>query len=285
MTKYRYQVTEAGIERKVTEGRGTGRGIDYQPWLTVQEVASYGCSSRIVGTKSRRLYHFLSRNELGAFLDCDWHPVVRDVREQFPLPREDTRRIARVMGVAHPRYRDVDIVMTTDLLVDLARDGGPTRQVAICVKPFCELENPRISEKLEIERRYWASRDVRYRVVTQRELSEQRRNNLMWLYEWRWLDNLEVPYPGYWEERCDELLGALTRARQGIRTVNEVLQSVEHSRGWQKGEALSALRHLSATRLIEFDLDQRFDTRGPLDQLRIRSDRAAVRGGANVRYA
>jgi hypothetical protein len=51
------------------------------------------------------------------------------------------------------------VVVTTDLFIDLVRDGRAV-SIARAIKSSDELDKPRTLEKLEIERRYWAERDV-----------------------------------------------------------------------------------------------------------------------------
>ena len=266
----RYQPTENRIARWLKEGRGTGRGMDYQPWLTVQDVPSRGEVNRIVGAKHRRVHHLLSRLDLAVFLDCDWHPDVAEIREHFPIDRAETRAIAKRLGIRHPSFRGVDNVMTADLLVDI---GGPdikARQVAITIKLSAELNVAREVEKLEIMRRFWAGRGVPQRIVTEHEICERRRDNLIWLHEWRWLDPIAVPYQGYWTERSECLLDALRASEEDVhRTVGSLLEETERRRRWPAGEGLSALRHLGATRRIIIDLDREFDVRGPLNQVRV----------------
>jgi hypothetical protein len=47
MGKRRVRWTKESIERRLAEGRGDGAGINYQPWLRVQDVPS-GCVSDLM---------------------------------------------------------------------------------------------------------------------------------------------------------------------------------------------------------------------------------------------
>jgi len=161
LAKRKYEFDEQRLARFKKEGRGEGHGIDYKPWLTIQDVPSKGRSSRIPSSKTPREHHLLSDNERGIFLLLDWSDNVVDVREQFPLDRDITRRIAKEMGVAHPmdpRTR-TDIVMTTDFLVD-KRVGNKIIEIARSVKSKTDLDDPRTIEKQEIERRYWELKNI-----------------------------------------------------------------------------------------------------------------------------
>lgn len=68
--------------------------------------------------------------------------------------------------------------MTSDFLVD----SSSHKQFVIQVKPLSELKNPRTIEKLEIERRYWASKEIPWYIITEKELNPTVLDNIKWLY-------------------------------------------------------------------------------------------------------
>ena len=86
-----YGFDEAKIARFLKEGRGVGAGPNYTPWLTVQDVPSRGRSHRFEGRVTGRIHQLLSDLEYRALLIYDWSDAVSDIREQFPLDRDDTR--------------------------------------------------------------------------------------------------------------------------------------------------------------------------------------------------
>lgn len=123
------------------EGRGEGFGGDYTPWLTVRDVPSRGRSHRISGVVTGRVHHLLSDIERRAFLIYDFRDDVRDIREQFPLDRDQTRSITEAAGIRHPvdSKSRVGLVQTTDLVIDLER-GGRIVTVARTIKPAADLD-------------------------------------------------------------------------------------------------------------------------------------------------
>ncbi|WBX95213.1 TnsA endonuclease N-terminal domain-containing protein [Pseudoxanthomonas mexicana] len=268
MAKRRYGFDEAKIARFHKEGRGGGHGPDYLPWLTIQDVPSLGRVTRVHSFKTGREHHCLSDLETGLFHLLDWSEAVTDIREQFPLDRDATRRLAGEMGIAHPRESrtSVDLVMTTDFLVDVRRQGQPAC-AAYSVKPASKLDDPRTLDKLELERRYWASKGVPWFLVTDRDLPEQRILNLAWLHEMRSLDQLQVKHPDYWSDRCNRFVGELSRSHGGL--IQDFLQHLERRCGFAVGESLTVLRHLAANKRIGFDLDAEFSTRSPVQSLRL----------------
>lgn len=263
MAKRRYGFDEEKIQRFLKESRGQGSGADYRPWLTIQDVSSLGLSSRILGCKTGRDHHLLSKGETGLFLLFDWSDSVTDIREQYPLNRDETRRIASEMGVRHPidTKSQTDLVMTTDLLVDAQSDSGHAL-FARSVKLAVDLDDTRTIEKQEIERRYWKIRGIDWGLVTDKDLPEQRIETLQWLHEMYSLQNMMEPHPGYWDTRCVRFLACLPQA-EGM-SVKQFVRLLEGTQGFAVGEALTILRHLAANKRIAIDLDVKFDMHGPM---------------------
>ena len=103
---------------------------------------------------------------------------IQDIREQYPLLRDETIEISSNNGIRHPNIRGINQVMTSDFLVD----SSSHKQFVIQVKPLSELKNPRTIEKLEIERRYWASKEIPWYIITEKELNPTVLDNIKWLY-------------------------------------------------------------------------------------------------------
>jgi hypothetical protein len=266
MAKRRYAFDERKYEKWLAEGRGKGLLSDYKPWLTIHDVPSTGLSVRFFGRKTERLHHLLSSGEASACLEFDWDDNVADIREQYPLDRDETRAIAAEMGVRHPRDRDThtDIVMTTDFLLDVASQAG-TWRIAWAVKPEEELDDPRVVDKLEIERRYWKKRNVRWYLSTEKEHRELRTQNLFWLAELRSLENVLAPHPDYWTDRCRTFLAVAS----GHRTLSEVRTDLEDHHGFAQADMVTVIRYLAANKVIGFNPDIKFDIGGPVSQLHI----------------
>jgi hypothetical protein len=171
---------KAIYERYLKEGRGQGEGSTYRPWISVHDFSSRGTISRIAGHKAGRVHHFLSRNELNYFYLLEWSNKVLDIREQYPLIDVALAAdIARRAGISYPRdnVSSFPYVMTCDFMVTT-----PEGLKARTVKHTTDLRNPRTVEKLEIERRYWGSQGIDWRIVTEREIPMQMCHNIAWLY-------------------------------------------------------------------------------------------------------
>jgi len=67
-------------EKKLTsfhkEGRGSGEGKNYIPWIKVSEFGSLGWSSKDLGWKTARRHDVFSENELNFFYLLEWADCV-----------------------------------------------------------------------------------------------------------------------------------------------------------------------------------------------------------------
>ena len=180
MAKHRRVWNASVHEKYVREGRGSGWGPGYAPWIYVQDLASLGVASRVRGRKTGRVHHLMSNNELAYFYILDWSDIVIDIREQYPLADlENAVGIAAQAGIRYPRdnISGYPYVLTCDFMITTV-DGIKARTI----KMTSDLDNPRTLEKLEIERRYWSARGVDWKIVTEREISFQKSKNIQWLY-------------------------------------------------------------------------------------------------------
>ncbi|WP_018632644.1 heteromeric transposase endonuclease subunit TnsA [Neomegalonema perideroedes] len=246
---------EVRIARFRKEGRGLGHGDKYKPWLTIRDVPSQGRSHRLLGVVTGRIHHLLSDIELGAFLIYDFRDDMQDIREQFPLDVEVTRRISQEIGIRHPvdvRSR-TELVQTTDFLLDLQR-GDRIVTLARTVKPSEALNDPRTVEKLEIERRYWTSRGVDWGIVTERDLPPILLSNLKFLQGCASLEDLEQSYPGLYQERATLVDGAL--AQHPDLNLQEFSRRIDNLLSMKPGEALLLVKHLLAIKVWRTDMEQ-----------------------------
>lgn len=215
----------------------------------MRRIASSGRSNRPLGRTTGRVHHLLSDIERRSFLIYDRAENVTDIREQFPLDRTTTQRIAAEMGVRHPTYpgSNVPVVMTTDLLLDV-RIEGRDLLAARAIKPTSALGDGRVLEKLEIERRFWAEREVDWGLVTERELPPVLIGNLEWL-QGPWASNA-------WSGEDEARAGRFAQALPGFaeEPLRVFCATMEAELALQPGEALALVRRMIATRRWQADL-------------------------------
>lgn len=155
------KITEA---RKAKERRGTGEGAEYIPYVFTREINSKGTCYNPVDWKHGRQMQFLSQGELYAYYIMRWNDKVVDIREQFPLELEKTLEIADYYNIKHPKDRITR--MTTDMLVFY--QDGTCEAISVKVSKK-ELDNVRVVEKLTIEKKYWESFGISFKMVFKEE--------------------------------------------------------------------------------------------------------------------
>lgn len=240
---------------------------EYEPWDRVARFASKGMLIRRAGFTTGRMHVLVSRLEEKAFLALDWLDFVTDIREQHPLlPLEDTQAIAHAFGVNHPRSRTprFDIVMTTDLLVT-ADSGDGTKRVAISVKPYSELRDHRVMQKLAIEREYWTQRGVQYFIVTQRDLPSAWIRNLKTLAGKQELGD-ESPFADIAFRQ--KLLASLASRIAAGGPLGATCLAHDESHGLKGGSSLALVHWALANKAWIADLNARVDALKPLKILR-----------------
>jgi hypothetical protein len=168
MAKRRRKWNATVYQRYIREGRGQGSGVDYKPWVAIQDFASHGMVSRIKGKTTGRLHHLMSNYETSLFFLLDWSDSVTDIREQFPLlSLTEAVEIAERAQICYPfdSASGFPHVLTSDFCIE-TQNGSE----AISVKSSSELSKTRVREKLEIERRYWASQGIPWQIITEHEI-------------------------------------------------------------------------------------------------------------------
>lgn len=256
MAKRQRGMTRKKIDKWLKEGRGQGFGVDYKPWLSVQDVPSFGRENREIGMKVHREYTFLSDLEDRYFNILDYSYSVVDIREQFPLlPIEETIFIANELGIKHPTdpFTGENIVMTTDFLITVS-ENGRNKLLARTVKMSSDLDSERNIEKLEIERRFWCKQEVDWGIVTEREINRVFADNIKFVRKYYdlsicgLLDDIPVTYrEQYLAQLASELSGEAV-------SVRNICHKFDEKNGLNQGTSLALFKHLAATRRIDFDM-------------------------------
>lgn len=248
--------SEDRIAQLELEGRGKGAGADYKPWIRVSDFSSQGISRRMFSAKTGRHHELLSNGERNLFLLLEFCRDVTDIREQFPLDREETSSIAARLNIKHPVYPHtrVNTVMTTDFLVKFRRNDEVYLEAFSC-KTAEDLENPRTLEKLEIERCYFEALGIPYRLVLNTSLPANKVNNIYWFRQAVLDDHGRAEYPGEFVELGKRMLHELSRA-PGKGTLAQFCANFDARVGLQPGTGLMLARALLWEGALQTDLNQ-----------------------------
>jgi hypothetical protein len=251
--KRRSHWTEDKIQRFIKEGRGSGEGQNYKPWLTIQDVPSEGVTERKWGWKTKRIHHFLSQLECQVFYAFEWSDCVIDIKEQYPLNRNSTVEIAEKLNIKHPKYpnSDVTTVLTTDFVIKVADKQG-YKTYARTVKMSKDLEKRRTIEKLEIERVYWENRGIDWGIITENEINKYFAKNMEYIHSSYFLpDDLQEKALCYQQD-----LILLINNTEG--TYLELLKHFSSLMGISIEESIAIFKHLVARKKITINMFEDF---------------------------
>lgn len=253
MAKVRSGWNKRILDKRIKEGRGQGEGMEYLPWLTIHDFPSRGYAVRMKGRTIPREYHLMSRLERDYFICLDWSENVVDIREQYPLRLSDTLFIAEDAGITHPvdPASHFPVVMTTDFLITTKDNSFLARTV----KPSSDLQKPRVMEKFEIERRYWKSKGIDWKIITEKQINSRKAANIRWLYGGASPETLISDDAV--REDCMDLF--LELFRETDIPFLEVIRVTEEYGELVPGAALSLYKELIRSKKIGFDLDAAFD--------------------------
>ncbi|MBT5229794.1 MAG: heteromeric transposase endonuclease subunit TnsA [Methylococcales bacterium] len=241
------QNPELKIAKWIKDGRGSGYGKNYLPWITVRDLSSKGRSHRLFGHKSQRIHHLLSDLELAAFLLMEWQTDVSEIREQFPLDRSITKEIALDFGSKHPSFQGVDIVMSSDLYV-LMQKNKLSKELAIQVKYSKDLANVRTIEKIDIEREYWARRSIPWQLFTEHNVPAVTFQNIKWLYPRQSKRTIDLDTI----EKVDFYWYHIVKSPD--KNILEISKAIDKAYELGLGQSLGEIRELLANRYFKFDI-------------------------------
>jgi adenylate kinase family enzyme len=238
------------IVSRLAKGAGSGSGRTYKPYLTVRDVSSLGRYNRSPSVTVGRVHQLLSDLEYHVLLMLDWDSQVIDIREQFPVPLEESQAIAREMGIAHLSYQGVDQVLTTDFLVDINIQGKLVRR-AISAKYAKDLDDPRVLEKLELKRRYWTSKGIPFNLVTELEIPQLLQKNVKWFHPY--MNHFDLDTHEQQQEYFRILLAAIDQFSS--QKITAITSRLDDDYNVDPGTHLSLLRQFLAQRAFYFDIE------------------------------
>jgi hypothetical protein len=256
MAKRKTGLTEKKIAEMEKEGRGQGDGQNYKPWLTIQDVPSIGVETRGKGWKTNRIHQFLSKLERDYYYVLEWNNSVTDIREQYPLTREDTLCLAEDKGIKHPTdpKTQIPIVMTTDFLITVSNSEG-IKHVARTIKPSKELENERTIEKFEIERAFWEERGIDWGIITEKEIPKDMVENVEWLHlSYYVIEDLPASTLNTYAQQLKSYM------KKSNTTIIEMVTEFDQTFQLENGMGLEILKHLIARKEVPVDITKKIYT-------------------------
>jgi len=270
MSRRKYQFTEAKVRKYIAEGRGSGDGASYKPWLTVYDLPSRGRSHRPFGIKTGRTHHLLSDGEWKSFIRFEYDATVLDIREQFPLDRHQTMRVARDLGYKHPITTDgTPYVLTIDFLLTRYLEGK------LLLEPLSFKYSPSNLSERDWELHNIAAECVQrnglaLRMIDERSFDENFIRNY---------DSIRSCYDltgrhGYDRQFIARLAQPLIAAAHAAFPVSlkEVCYEIGSRFAAEAGDVLAIAKHLIARDVLTLNLSAYTDyTMAPMNEIRVRS--------------
>ena len=263
MARHQHKNNLKKFDRWIADGGGAARGALYRPYLCVQDVPSRANVNRVKGWKTGRTHHFMSNLEFQFFLLLEWFDVVTDINEQFPLDLAETQSIADQLGFKHPTVpvTQQPNIMTTDFKITCAH-GLQESYRAVAIKPTSDLTK-RTLQKLEIERHFWANRNVPWSIVTERDINLSLVRNIQWLHPHRELQPGLLPEP----TPLSKVEKVLLEFVATNRPLADATLAFDERLGLPLGSGLALTRHLLATKRWLVDMDIVINPTQPLKLL------------------
>lgn len=225
---------------------------NYEPFIKVHDLSSQGLSSIIHGFSSGRNHHLLSNLELSIFLLFDWNNNVIDIKEQYALDPIITDELAVDARIKHPVFKGENKIMSSDFLVSF---NNPRHQMSFQAKYSCDLNDKRVVEKLEIERRYWKRKNIPWHIITEKQIPKTLTENVRWLQS---ALCAETKVPNL-DEKLVQLLRISSQFKRSDK-LTDFAKKIDHAYQQPIGESLADIRQLIAWRYIRVDLTKKFHT-------------------------
>lgn len=219
--------------------------------LKVTTFSSKGRATRIYGYKTKRIHHLQSDNQLRVFLLLEWNDTVKNIEENVEL-RDFESVIDDVDNLRFDKFSDKETgqlyQLHTNFLVTTKKDNLE-EQIAISVKSLSELERRTVIEKLEIERRYWRAKGVKFYILTEKEINKQFVDNIKWVREALIDKSTEDK-----RELGERLYYFLQENKE--RKLSEALNEFDANMGVKEGTALFIFRYLIGIKEIQVDMEK-----------------------------
>lgn len=221
---------------------------EYVPGIKIQDFATRGRVSRIKGKTTNRVHHLLSDLETNVFYLLDFEEKITDIKEHYPLL--DLHEVVdNLSDIKLQKFKNKktgeEYTFTTTFVITLKGDGEE-KYLALSVRNETELYRDLLLEKLEVERRYWSKKEIRWSVITNKDIPMVKVNNIKWLY----LGDIDIEY----EEESYIKKVMSNKITYNKCSIKEILDNVDGELSLPIGTALVILKRMIISNEISVDL-------------------------------
>lgn len=136
-------------------------------------------------------------------------------------------------------------VMTSDFYIETI--NGP---IVVAIKLSSDLKNSRVREKLEIERRYWRNRNIKWKIVTENEINLPKARSIEWLSQAKKLEDFGVP-----SDMQASCILYFEKRYTCFMVLDNLFKELEAEFNLDPGVGLNIYKHLAYWKRIEFDAE------------------------------
>jgi len=245
MPRHNRHVNAKVIAKRKKEGRGRGAGASYKPWDRVQDLASSGRVSRVLGKTTGRQHEIQNKLHLKAFYAFEWSLKIIDIREGFPLPLEQTIEIAEHHGLHHPCNRNKEPIPITTSFLLTVKKGLEVHEEARSVVYANRLKSKTVIDRLEIQRQYWREKKSVWGLITENEIPDELVKNVEWAHPYLY----SAAFPSLKQEEAKRVISMLNHlALRGENTIAGIATECDRRLALESGMGLSVIRYLIANR-------------------------------------
>ncbi|UZT06152.1 TnsA endonuclease C-terminal domain-containing protein [Clostridium sp. LQ25] len=220
--------------------------------LKVTTFSSKGRATRIYSHKTKRIHHLQSDNQLKVFLLFEWIDSVKDIKENMELKDLETT-IYNVENLRLDKFTNKETgqlyQLHTNFLIKIFKKEK-YEEIAVSVKSLSELERKTVIEKLEIERRYWKTKNIKFYLITEKEIDKQVVENIKWVREALIDKSIENK-----AEIAEKLYYFIQENKDKI--LQETLDEFDAEEGLEVGTALFMFRYLIAIKEIYINMKEK----------------------------
>lgn len=232
--------------------------------LKITTFSSKGRVSRICSNKCKEeIIHLQSDNQMRFFMFLEWHEDIKKIEVNIELNNlEETLIDIENLNLYKFRERETGELfkLHTNFLVTFKSYREMDKQIAISVKSISELKKKIVIEKLEIERRYWEVKGIKFVVITEKEIDKQFINNIMWVRDTKNDKSLRER-----EELATKLYYFMKENKEVV--VSKLLQEFDKREDIKEGTGLFLFRYLIAEKQIEVNMKKRIDLNEKINKL------------------
>jgi hypothetical protein len=221
---------------------------DYVPGIKIQDFSPRGRVSRIKGRTTNRVHHLLSDLETNVFYLFDFEEKITDIKEHYPLL--DLHEVVDDLSdIKLEKFRNKktgeEYIFTTTFVITLTDSDGE-KYLALSIRNETELYRDLLLEKLEVERRYWNKKGIRWSIITNKDIPMIKVNNIKWLY----LGDTDI---GHKEESYIKEVIA-NRITSNKCSIKKILDNIDTELSLSLGTALVILKRMIISNEILVDL-------------------------------